>query len=506
MMFVYIYIYITYTHLIIFRLTYHEKMAYIERALQNVPDRDSSSPSSQTSDEAPSRTSNISTTGFSPYPMTKVNSGTPTYTRSRKSTPGISDGMSMATASSTPQSVNSYTRTRHHFSVAAPIDTYETSHVTTPRSSVSTSIVQQERAQSAQDQRRRRQRGHSAEVSVDQLLGTTQGLSLFKTSSLENIANAPGLTAIASAVEEIDHPPIVCKPIAMEQQFYNLDLDLDLLVQPHIRAVTAPMSSNTHHYSTTITPSTDGRPPKDYAIHQNNIDIERENRQRSRDRTKRRERKHSRSTSPIKTTTLSVVGRRDLIGRSSTPSVMRTKPTSPPSHRRSRSTERPLSSDPVALVPMSLALFSPSGNLEKHRFEERYPKASQFSLANTSELQTHLSHDHQVPFFNITTRKDVSDTDSLNSFSSEASSTDFRPALRSNHAGSTPPPLSQKLHLYPNSRPSASVLSSATNTVKEKLHRPVAMVTRETQAPTPTISASKLRLVNHTTSRNRKKF
>ena len=118
-------------------------MAYIERALQNVPDRDSSSPG--TTDESSSSTpaTPVTNTVLNHNQQTSTqhynsNSGTPqntthaafspysTSSRSRKGTPvELHDAPTLSTigtAPSTPRSAT-YTKTRHHFSVAPEIVT-----------------------------------------------------------------------------------------------------------------------------------------------------------------------------------------------------------------------------------------------------------------------------------------------------------------------------------------------------------------------------------------------
>ena len=112
------------------RLTYHEKMAYIERALQNVPDRDTSSPStssqSSCSFDVGTRVTNTtnqsslyeatpppSTAAFSPYSATcrsmRSTPVTELHEASTRNTIGISP--------STPRS-STYNRTRHHLNGA----------------------------------------------------------------------------------------------------------------------------------------------------------------------------------------------------------------------------------------------------------------------------------------------------------------------------------------------------------------------------------------------------
>ena len=379
---------------------------------------------------------------------------------------------------------------------------------------------------------RNRQRGHSAEVSVDSLLGQAQALSLFKSSSLENVANAPGSRVTATTHTNMDRS-FNQPPVMAEQKYYNLDLDLDVLVQPHLRAVTAcaaqPVSTAYHpldlgrnvghrglehnvghreeynlghrglepsvtlqQYSQPISTNVESRLTNPDTLYSDAM---------TRDKNKhgKHRRTNSRTKSLQATPTLTPTRNQSIsiaqeqlgiasIAATTTHNVNYDhNPMNHVTKRRSRSTDRAYTRDTTEFQPLSLTLFSPtvqSSNQVDRRYQEGYPSSTTSSIAN-SQQQSPLSKIlMQSPtMFSRATRRqksvtDSSDTESIGSLGSGSSVSDFRQALRINHAGSTPPPLSQRLHLYPSSH------TVATSATVERLHKPVAMVTRQTQAPT----------------------
>ena len=351
-------------------------------------------------------------------------------------------------------------------------------------------------------------------MSVESLLGHAQTLSLFKSSSLENITNAPGASIVATAANNLE-PSSNHRPHVGEQKYYNLDLDLDLLVQPHLRAVTAsaaqPISSIYNSYNTNGR-GVDGAEDHLHAHLTSDVDtcltdpdvLYTNDRSRDKKKRSKHQSKHSPSISPPKSPAKcqSLPNVQDQLGiysmatNTTAPQVNYDNyPTRHVTKRRSRSTDRNYARETTEFQPLSLTLFSPtvpSSNQQRidRRYQEGYPvstasEASSIypqSQVNKLLMQSPTMYTRPGRIHKPTV--DSSDTESLSSFGSGSSVSDFRQALRIHHAGSTPPPLSQRLHLYP------TTSAVSTNATVERLHKPVAMVTRQTQAPTPSSTTS----------------